>query len=412
MSSEIFKTLSLVKAEKLNNNVVDYARELVQRESVTPADAGCQSWLEKKVKALGATVTRFKTQDVSNFIAVIDKGEGPNVAFCGHTDVVPAGDLSKWTFLPYSAHIENGVMYGRGIADMKGGIAAFIAAAELLVNDRTFEGKLWLFITSDEEGEAEHGSRAIVDYLKAQGVVLDYCIVGEPTAKQTIGDVVKIGRRGAISFDIDITGKAAHVAYPSHGINAIHLMSQVIGNLNEYHWDKGNEDCPGTSLQVTHFDSGDWTDNVIPSKASISLNIRYSYKYTEPRIKEMVEKAVSTVTEEYVIKSYRSCVPYFCEESSSADSLKDIVRKAIKEDFDIDCTFSTSGGTSDGRFFKEICSQIIEVGLPNKTIHQVNESVAVAQLERLSYLYFSIFNKLLSRERMNTSKENQHEVCV
>ncbi|MCF6436748.1 succinyl-diaminopimelate desuccinylase [Pseudoalteromonas sp. MMG022] len=409
MSSHILDIFPLVVTNTMCKSPVEYAQTLVRLESVTPYDAGCQDWLEQKMNALGADITRFKVGNVSNLIAVIDKGDGPNIAFCGHTDVVPAGDSNKWDFPPFSGHIEQGVLYGRGIADMKGGIAAFIGAAERLVKEQTFTGKLWLFITSDEEGEAEHGSRAIVDRLKEQGVYLDCCIIGEPTANQEVGDVVKIGRRGSISFDVEVQGKAAHAAYPQYGINAVHLMSQVIENLKQHQWDEGCENQPGTNLEVTYINSGDWTDNVIPSKVVISLNVRYSHQHTETEVKNTIERLVSAVTSEYNIKSYRSCVPYFCEDGAKI-SLTHHVREAIREMFSIDCIFSTSGGTSDGRFFKEVCSQVIEIGLSNKTIHQINERVEVTQIDKLSHLYFSVFSKLFSQAELENKADKPYLV--
>ncbi|MCL1127975.1 succinyl-diaminopimelate desuccinylase [Shewanella surugensis] len=375
---------------------LEYASKIVQFESITPFDDGCQDWIEGKLKHLGAKIERFECGGIQNLIAVVDRGEGKNLAFCGHTDVVPVGDISKWKHPPFSGAIDSGMIYGRGIADMKGAIAAAIASAEYLVYYSNFKGKLFFLITGDEEAEAEHGSFEIVKWLSNHDIKLDYCIIGEPSSFKKTGDMIKIGRRGSVSFDLTLFGKSAHVAYPLQGVNAVQQMSEVISQLSSHKWKLGSEDFPGTSLQVTYFNSGNWTDNIVPSKASISMNIRYNTEHTEIELLHKIENIVRSVTSNYEIKSYRSCEPYLSQfTNNSSTSLIDLTEKAIKSELGWFPRVSTSGGTSDGRFFKRICPQIIEIGLPNGTIHQENERVSIKDIESLCRIYCKVFEYIL-----------------
>lgn len=376
--------------------VIDYAQRLIRFESVTPDDAGCQQWIAEKLSALGATIEQYDCHGVSNLIAVIERGNGPDFAFCGHTDVVPAGNLERWQAPPFTGSIKDQQLIGRGIADMKGGIAAALVAVEELVAQDEFEGRLWFFITSDEEGEADHGSLDIVQRLKQRQQTMDYCLIGEPTAVKQSGDMIKVGRRGALSFDIKINGKSGHVAYPAQGVNAIHQMCRIVNELSQCTWDSGDGDFPGTTLQVTHMDSGQWTDNIIPSSASVSLNIRYTTRYTEDDLYQRVESIVQQTTQDYELKAYRHCAPYHSDVPDAGQvSLIEACEKVIHEKLGLFPRISTTGGTSDGRFFKDICAQVIELGLPNATIHQENERVAVNELKSLAEIYLALYTKVM-----------------
>ncbi|WP_134059055.1 succinyl-diaminopimelate desuccinylase [Rheinheimera aquimaris] len=383
----------------LFDNALSFTEELVAFESVTPDDAGCAKWLAEKLEQKGAEVEILQQNGVTNLLASIGLGYGPNVAFCGHIDVVPAGNLSKWIRPPFRAIRSDDKLYGRGVADMKGGVAAALAATHALLQEYgQFNGRLWFLITSDEEGEAEYGSKLIVDLLSKRDVKLDYCVIGEPTAINHTGDMLKVGRRGALSFDVSLCGRSAHVAYPSQGTNAIHIASTVIEKLKSITWDSGSDDFPGTSLQITHIDSGKWTDNVIPDKVSLSFNIRYSAQYRETELIKMVNQIVSEVTSDFTLSSYRNCDPYLSSCSEGRLSLIKEVETVIHQQLGLFPRVSTSGGTSDGRFFKDICPQIVELGLPNKTIHQENEHVTTKDICVLAEIYKALFQRLLEEE--------------
>lgn len=380
------------------DEAVSYTRELVRMESITPSDGGVQHWIAEKLLYLGASVEQFNINGVSNLIARFDFGEGPSLAFCGHTDVVPPGDISKWHYPPFAANIKNGLLYGRGVADMKGGIACAIAAIENLIEEQTaINGQFWFLITSDEEGEAEFGSKEIVNKLLAQGVKIDYSLIGEPTASRYSGDVIKIGRRGSLSFELIIRGKSAHVAYSDKGINAIHLMSKIINSLADIDWAQDPTDDLVTTLQVTHISSGEWTDNIVPSKTGIHFNVRYTGRYTKSDIINIVNAKISELVSDFTLIHSRNCEPFSSNfDKSDKGSMVEHARKAIWQVLGTFPVLSSRGGTSDGRFFKRVSNQVIEIGLPNGSIHQENERVAVQEITRLHDIYKKLFSALLS----------------
>ena len=380
--------------------------QLLHRQSVTPNDAGCQQYLTRVFYQLGMDVETFEVEGVSNLIAKI--GQGPTrIAFAGHTDVVPAYKPEAWLADPFTLHEQNGNIYGRGIADMKGGIAAFVAAFEQVLPQLDLQKYSFYFlITSDEEGEAEFGTKEIVARLKERGALPHLCVVGEPSSVETTGDVLKIGRRGAISGEITIAGKQGHVAYPQHANNASHKAMALGKWLTELSWDEGSADFPGSHLQITGLDSGTWTDNVIPGVCKINFNIRYSHKQTEAGIKRRIAEGLmqlKQVTTDIKVSWFRPCLPYFT--SGAIDAVNDAVDNqesnpllcdidlvAKAEQAIFDCTkrfprLSTSGGTSDGRFIAAAGSQVVELGLPNHSIHQINEHVAKKDLFELQHLY-------------------------
>lgn len=374
---------------------VSYSQALIRKPSVTPDDQGCQQWLAAKLTALGFTCQHIEVQGVKNLLAVLGQGE-KTLAFAGHTDVVPPGPVDKWRADPFGAQIIDSELIGRGAADMKTGIAAMLAATErFLSSGKAFNQRFVWLITSDEEGEAEHGSKVLSRCLKEQGIHLDYCLVGEPTATHHTGDTIKVGRRGAISARLHVRGKQGHVAYPQYADNAIHKMGRVLTALNNIAWDSGSEDFPGTSLQITHIDSGGFTDNIVPARCSLCFNIRYSHRYDLASLQQLLHHTLAQVTGDYELEWERPCEPYFTEQGT-ANSLIYEVEQAIFHNTGKFPLLSTSGGTSDGRFFAGPGTQVIELGVPNRTIHQVNERVHVADLIALEDIYTEILARLLA----------------
>ena len=373
---------------------IQYSQELIRRRSITPVDAGCQQWLAEKLQSLGFHTTNVNANGVTNMIAWIGEGE-KNIAFAGHTDVVPPGPEDMWSVPPFSAQVVEDELIGRGAADMKTGVAAMLAATErFLAENKSLSNRFYWLITSDEEGEAEYGSKVICEWLQRRNIRLDMCIVGEPTAHQCTGDNIKIGRRGALSAKLRVKGKQGHVAYPQYADNAVHKMQKMMANLLAIKWDEGSEDFPGTGLQITYVNSGDFTDNIVPATCELCFNIRYSHKFTENQLIELINTEVLRVCNQFELLWERPCVPYFTHNKDS-DSLITAIEKAIHCNTGKFPLLSTSGGTSDGRFFSNEHTQVVEVGVPNKTIHQVNERVHLADLVTLEDIYTDLLNDLL-----------------
>lgn len=368
-----------------------FAEVLMARASITPQDAGCQSYLIYKLEKLGFFCEKYTINGVSNLVA--RWGQGPNhFAFSGHTDVVPPGPLDKWKSPPFSPVISKNKLYGRGAADMKTGIAAMLAATERTIASLDKEKvSFWWLITSDEEGEAEWGSKWIAEYLASKNVQLDMCLVGEPSASASTGDTIKIGRRGSLSGTIHIAGKQGHVAYPKTAVNAIHKASNVINALTQYPFDKGSDDFPGTSLQITHMDTGSFTDNIVPSAVRIEFNVRYSWQFNQNSLSVLLRSIINSVDTEAEVSFSRPCEAYLSKPNSNAEHcLIACVEKAIKGATGRYPVISTSGGTSDGRFFASEHTQVVEVGVPNATIHQINEHIHVSDLLTLEDIYTDI----------------------
>ena len=368
-----------------------FAEVLMARASITPQDAGCQSYLIYKLEKLGFFCEKYTINGVSNLIA--RWGQGPNhFAFSGHTDVVPPGSLDKWKSPPFSPVISKNKLYGRGAADMKTGIAAMLAATERTIASLDKEKvSFWWLITSDEEGEAEWGSKWIAEYLASKNVQLDMCLVGEPSASASTGDTIKIGRRGSLSGTIHIAGKQGHVAYPKTAVNAIHKASNVINALTQYPFDKGSDDFPGTTLQITHMDTGSFTDNIVPSAVRIEFNVRYSWQFNQNSLSVLLRSIINSIDTEAEVSFSRPCEAYLSKPKSNAEHcLIACVEKAIKSATGRYPIISTSGGTSDGRFFASEHTQVVEVGVPNTTIHQINEHIHVSDLLTLEDIYTDI----------------------
>ena len=368
-----------------------FAEVLMARASITPQDAGCQSYLIYKLEKLGFFCEKYTINGVSNLVA--RWGQGPNhFAFSGHTDVVPPGPLDKWKSPPFSPVISKNKLYGRGAADMKTGIAAMLAATERTIASLDKEKvSFWWLITSDEEGEAEWGSKWIAEYLASKNVQLGMCLVGEPSASASTGDTIKIGRRGSLSGTIHIAGKQGHVAYPKTAVNAIHKASNVINALTQYPFDKGSDDFPGTSLQITHMDTGSFTDNIVPSAVRIEFNVRYSWQFNQNSLSVLLRSIINSIDTEAEVSFSRPCEAYLSKPKSNAEHcLIACVEKAIKGATGRYPVISTSGGTSDGRFFASEHTQVVEVGVPNTTIHQINEHIHVSDLLTLEDIYTDI----------------------
>lgn len=372
---------------------VNFAKNLMARKSVTPDDAGCQKFIAHRLTKMGFHCQHFLIHGVSNLIARWGQG-AVHTAFCGHTDVVPPGPLSAWRSDPFTPFITNSVLYGRGAADMKTGIAAMLAATGRAIEalDASTQS-LWWLITSDEEGEAEHGTRWIKQYLDEHGVMLDRCLVGEPTASQTTGDTIKVGRRGALSGTIQVIGKQGHVAYPHTCDNAIHKASRICQALTALSWENGTTDFPGTSLQITHLDTGSFTDNLVPGRTRIEFNVRYASPHSKNSIRDLLETCIFQCAPDSRITWSRSCEAYLSQPHPQNCFIQTCER-AIVANTGRYPVLSTSGGTSDGRFLAGPHTQVVELGVPNRTIHQVNESVHLSDLLTLEDIYTDILRTL------------------
>ncbi|WP_018690791.1 succinyl-diaminopimelate desuccinylase [Algicola sagamiensis] len=399
----------------LSQNALHFTQTLLRQESITPQDAGCQQWIAKHLQSLGFETEIYKAQGVTNFIACYSGIENdidqPCLAFAGHTDVVPAGQVESWKLHPFAAHQDSGKLYGRGVADMKGGIGAFLAAitqvfqvqttqkSSIQKNNQRYDcpklklPKMMVLLTSDEEGEAAFGTRTIVDKLKQRQAKIDLCIVGEPTTRYQLGDTFKVGRRGAISGQCTVYGKQGHVAYPQSGDNAVHKMAKVLNALLEIEWDSGTEQCPGTTFQITGIDSGVQTDNMIPAQCHIYFNVRYSHAWTEADLHQVFEKTIQSVTSDVELSWERPCQPYL----TTNESMLKFVENSLHKSTGIQAIRSTSGGTSDGRFLHEVADCVVELGLNASTIHQINEHVAISELEQLAKVYFDLIQDFARR---------------
>ena len=386
--------LSNIKS-KTNYLSVEYAKTLINNQSITPDDAGCQQWIISKLKKLGFTCEQFNINGVLNTVAILgDKGR--NIGFSGHTDVVPPGNLSLWHSSPFVATIKQNELIGRGAADMKTGLAAMLAATEkFILSEKPINNTFIWMVTSDEEGEAEYGSQWIQSYLNEHQITLDACIIGEPTANGTSGDTIKVGRRGSISCKVNLEGKQGHVAYPYYADNAIHKMNKLLTKLTAIEWDVGSMDFPGTTLQVTHINSGEFTDNLVPGQCSISFNIRYSAKWSQQKLINFIDKLISEVTDQYTLQWDRPCEPYLTTNNNDHCLIQSIEQAIVTHTGKFPL-LSTSGGTSDGRFFKQPYTQVVEIGVPNKTIHQVNERINISDLMLLEDIYTSLLSDILT----------------
>jgi succinyl-diaminopimelate desuccinylase len=370
---------------------LELARELIARRSQTPDDAGCQKILEGRLARAGFRCETVAAGRVTNLWA--RRGEArPVVCFAGHTDIVPTGPLEAWHSDPFQPTIRDGFLYGRGAADMKSSLAAFVVAIEAFVAaNPTHPGSIALIITSDEEGPAVDGTVRVVDRLKGSGEGLDYCIVGEPTSVERLGDMVKNGRRGSLSGTLRVRGVQGHVAYPQLARNPIHLAAPAIAELAKLSWDSGNEHFPPTTWQISNIRGGTGATNVIPGSLELQFNFRYATASTRESLRTRFETVLQKHDLDYEIEWTGSGEPYLTERGP----LLAAVSAAIGETCRIAPEVSCTGGTSDGRFIATICPEVIELGPVNATIHQVNERIAVADLAPLAAVYRGILERLL-----------------
>jgi succinyl-diaminopimelate desuccinylase len=374
---------------KSGQRAVELTQAMVRFPSVTPDDAGCFEYLHNLLEDLHFVIEEVTVNGVRNLIAKRVFGQGKRFAFAGHIDVVPAHHPELWCAAPFAGNIVDGRLVGRGVVDMKGAIACFIAAVES-VSTKLTSGTLYFLLTCDEEGEAEFGTRVMVDTLNERHEVIDMCLVGEPTGKDKVADVIKVGRRGAISARVLFTGKEGHVAYPHQAINAIHIAVHFSALLSQLTWDEGTEEIPGTSLQITYIQSSDFSDNIVPGECEVRFNIRYSHKYSQADLEIIVAALLEGMKSPAKVRWERPCIPYHTQ----GTELIDIISQAAYEECGIRPQQSASGGTSDGRFIASAHTQVVEMGLTNATIHQVNEGADLNDFYTLTRLYEKIILKI------------------
>ena len=379
---------------------LDLTEALIACRSVTPADGGCQDLIAKRLQAIGfhteSVVSGPENFQVTNLWA-IKKGkagdQGKVLMFAGHTDVVPTGPLEKWDSDPFTPTIRDGMLYGRGAADMKTSLAGFVVATEeFIINHPNHEGSIAFLITSDEEGPAHDGTVIMCERLQKQGQRLDYCVIGEPTSVDQLGDMIKNGRRGSLSGKLKINGIQAHIAYPHLGKNPIHIAAPVIATLAQTEWDKGNEYFQPTSFQISNIHAGTGANNIIPSELSIEFNFRFSTESKPEQLRERFEKILKDAGLEFEIDWHLGGSPFITGDGALAGAL----RSAIKAETDLHTELSTTGGTSDGRFIAKICKEVVEFGPLNATSHKINECVIVDNVEPLKNIYRRTLEQLVA----------------
>ena len=368
------------------------ACDLIARPSVTPEDAGCLDLIADRLRHIGFDCERIDTGGVSNLWARRGS-EGPVLCFAGHTDVVPPGPLDAWTTPPYEPTIIDGVLYGRGAADMKSSLAAFVTSIERFVADEPqHRGSIALLLTSDEEGIATHGTVKVVEALTARGERLDYCIVGEPTSVKTLGDMIKNGRRGSLSGTLRVKGQQGHVAYPHLARNPIHAFAPALAELAAIEWDRGNEFFPPTTWQVSNIHAGTGANNVIPGVCEVMFNFRFGSVSSAESLKARTHEVLDRHGLDYEIDWHLSGKPFITGRGKLVAALSG----AIEQTLGVTTELSTTGGTSDGRFIADICTEVVEFGPVNASIHKVNECIDAAAIEPLSVVYERTLRALLA----------------
>ncbi|BBN81371.1 succinyl-diaminopimelate desuccinylase [Pseudoalteromonas sp. A25] len=379
-------------SEYIDSDVIKLAQSLIQLRSVTPEDAGCQKLMNRRLSALGFKIEELFFVDTQNTWA--RKGtEGPHFCFAGHTDVVPTGTDSAWRYPPFDGQIHNGMLHGRGAADMKGSLAAMIVATERFIKKHPdHRGSISFLITSDEEGPFINGTTRVVDLLEARNEKIDMCLVGEPSSRSSLGDVVKNGRRGSLTGHLKVKGKQGHVAYPHLASNPIHKAAPALAQLSETVWDNGNDYFPATSFQISNIQGGTGAGNVIPGVLDVQFNFRFSTEVTEQALKAKVDDILQSHQLDYELDWTLNGLPFLTEPGP----LLDVTLDAIKDITGIDAAPETTGGTSDGRFIAQTGCKVIELGPINATIHQVDECVSIEDLENLALIYERILEKLLA----------------
>jgi len=373
------------------SDTLELLKDLISRESVTPKDAGCQDVLAERLTRLGFTEERLNFADTQN-IWLRRGATKPLFTFLGHTDVVPTGPLNAWLSPPFTATIRDGKLYGRGAADMKGGIAAFITAVErFIANHPDHQGSIAVLMTSDEEGIATHGVVKVVEVLERRNEKIDWCLVGEPSSDKKIGDVIRVGRRGSLCAKLTVAGIQGHVAYPELAENPIHTFAPALKELTEEVWDHGNAFFPPTSLQVSNINAGTGAENIIPGSAVVQFNLRFCTELDEATIKQRTHAILDKYGFRYDLQWRLSGNPFLTEKGA----LIDAAHAAIETVTGFATLDDTGGGTSDGRFIAPTGAQVIELGPLNESIHKINENVGLNDLEILSRIYEQILVNLL-----------------
>ncbi|MBB4606708.1 succinyl-diaminopimelate desuccinylase [Xanthomonas arboricola] len=375
----------------MTSDVLQLTCELIARASVTPDDAGCQALLAQRLEAAGFACEHLRLGQVDNLWATHGSG-APVLVLLGHTDVVPPGPREAWTSDPFDPQIRDGVLYGRGTADMKGSVAAFAIAAEQFVAAHPqHAGTLAVLLTSDEEGDAIDGVRRVADLFRARGQAIDWCITGEPSSTERLGDLLRVGRRGSLSGTLIVKGVQGHVAYPHKARNPIHLAAPALAELVARQWDEGFESFPPTSLQVSNVHAGTGANNVIPGELQVAFNLRYTPLWDAPRLEAEITALLDRHGLDYALRWHRSGEPFYTPEGR----LRSVAREVLGQFAGAPPEESTGGGTSDARFIAPLGAQCIEVGPVNASIHQVDEHVRVADLEALPALYRTLIERLL-----------------
>jgi succinyl-diaminopimelate desuccinylase len=368
--------------------------DLINRPSITPEDCGCQGTIAKRLAAVGFNIEHLRFGDTDNLFACLGDGE-PLFVLLGHTDVVPTGPLEQWQTPPFEATIKDGFLYGRGASDMKSGVAAMVTALERFAgsNQGKFDGSIGLLLTSDEEATGVNGVIKVIENFKDRGIKIKWCLVGEPSSVNQVGDTVKNGRRGSLAGKLVVHGIQGHVAYPQRAANPIHLASPAIAELCAQSWDTGSEFFDPTSFQISNISAGTGADNVIPGTLEMLFNFRFSTALTPEELKVRVQAILDKHGLKYDLTWRLSGQPFL----TSGGELVEATRLAIKEVTGIETRLSTEGGTSDGRFVAPTGAQVVEVGVVNATIHKINECVKASDIDTLSTIYQRILERLFSR---------------
>ncbi|NNM62729.1 MAG: succinyl-diaminopimelate desuccinylase [Steroidobacteraceae bacterium] len=374
------------------SSTLELTKALIARPSVSPEDGGCQALMIERLEAIGFLVEPLPFGPVRNFWARRG-GEGPVFCFAGHTDVVPAGPREQWRSEPFTPCIEDGILYGRGAADMKSGLAAMVTACEAFVAAHPHHrGSIAFLITSDEEGPSVDGTRRVVEVLKERDQRIDWCLVGEPSSEHEVGDVLKIGRRGSLSGRLTVHGVQGHIAYPDTADNPLHAFAPALAELVAHHWDAGNAHFQPTSFQVSNLSAGTGAPNVIPGELKARFNLRFSTEQTVDSLQATVEQILRRHGVKYSLEWFVSGLPFL----TVPGTLSAAVSRAIQEELARTPRLSTGGGTSDGRFIAPMGAQVIELGVVNASIHKVDECVRVADIDRLHALYRRTLELLLA----------------
>lgn len=375
-----------------HSDTLEFSLQLLRQPSVTPVDHNCQNMMAERLAKIGFHIEPMRFEDVDNLWARRGTAS-PVFCFAGHTDVVPTGNLEAWNSDPFAPEIRDGKLYGRGSADMKTALAAMVVASERFVTKHPdHKGSIAFLITSDEEGPSINGTVKVVETLEARNEKMTWCLVGEPSSTAQLGDIIKNGRRGSLNGVLTVKGKQGHVAYPHLAINPIHTASKALAELCDTVWDQGNEYFPATSFQISNIQAGTGATNVVPGNMKVTFNFRYSTEVTADELKARVLELLDRHGVDYEIEWTLSGLPFL----TPVGELVNAAKTAIKNVTGVDAELSTSGGTSDGRFIAPTGTQVLELGVLNATIHQIDEHVNVADLEPLAEIYEQILQQLLT----------------